>query len=73
MRYKEIIFSVDKQIYRKLPEYTMKKLAWYNIAVDSKIMMDKGTGEVLGPKVDDTCYEEKFEVNFIVFIDHKIK
>ena len=51
----------------------MKKLAWYNIAVDGKIMMDKGTGEVLGPKVDDTCYEEKFEVNFIVFIDHKIK
>ena len=51
----------------------MKKLAWYNIAVDGKMMMDKGTGEVFGPKVDYTCYKEKFEINFIVFIDHKIK
>ena len=51
----------------------MKKLAWHNMAVDGKMMMDKGTGEVLGPKVDYTCYKEKFQVNFIVFIDHKIK
>ena len=35
-------------------------------------MIDKRTGEVLGPEVDSTYWKDKFYVNFIFFIDHNI-
>ena len=45
-------------------EYTVKKLAWdslrKSIVIDGDMMTDKETGEVLGPEVDYTCYNEKF-------------
>ena len=43
-----------------------------NIVKNDDTMIDKRTGEVLGPKVDFAYWKEKFEADFIVFIDHKI-
>ena len=60
-------------MYReKLLEDTIRKLAWENVVVDGKMMIDKSTGDVLAPEGDYTFYKEKYLVNFIVFIDHKI-
>ena len=61
----------EKAYIKKLSEYTVMKLAWDNIVVNGEIMMGKGTGEALGLKADYTCYKEKFEVNFTVFIEIK--
>ena len=35
-------------------------------------MIDKRTGEVLDPEVDSTYWQEKFQADFIAFIDYKI-
>ena len=40
--------------------------------LDSDMMIDKRTDDVLDPDVDSTCWKDKFSTNFIVFIDHKI-
>ena len=40
--------------------------------MDGDKMIDERTGEVLDPEVDFTYWKEKFQDNFIVFIDHKI-
>ena len=51
----------DEVVYRKkLLEITASMLTWDNIVVDDEMMIDKRTGEVLGPGVDYTCYKEKF-------------
>ena len=61
---------------QRLIDDVVKKLGWKrlqeNTAVDGDILKDKRIGEVLDPEVDYTYYKEKFYVNFIVFIDHKI-
>ena len=35
-------------------------------------MTDKRTDEVLGPEVNYIYWKQKFEADFMVFIDHKI-
>ena len=54
---------------------TLWKLAWEglqkNIVKNDDTMIDKRTGEVLGPEVDFRHWKEKFQADFIVFIDHK--
>ena len=45
-------------------EDTMRKLAWEglqrNIVMDGGTVIEKGTGEVLDPEVDSTCWKDKF-------------
>ena len=42
----------------------MRKLAWEkirkNIVMDGDTVIDRGTGEVLGPEVDSTYWKDKF-------------
>ena len=42
----------------------VRKLAWEwlqrNIVMDGDTMIDKETGEVLGPEVASTCWQNKF-------------
>ena len=40
--------------------------------MDGDRMIYKRTGEVLNPEVDSRYWKEKFQADFIVFIDHKI-
>ena len=56
---------IDQHVYdQKLMEDTMRKLAWEgfqkNIVMDGDTMIDKRTGEVLGPEVDSTYWKDKF-------------
>ena len=56
---------IDQQVYnQRLMNDTIRKLAWEalqkNIVMDGDTMIDKRTGEVLGPKVDSTYWKDKF-------------
>ena len=56
---------IDQKIYdQKLMDDTVRKLAWErlqkNIVMDGGTMIDKETGEVLGPEVDSTYWKNKF-------------
>ena len=51
---------IDKKVYdQKLIDDTLRRLAWdklqKNIVMDGDIIIDRRTGEVLGPEVDSTC------------------
>ena len=51
--------AIDQHVYdQKLMDDTIRKLAWEglqkNIVMDGDTMIDKRTGEVLGPEVDST-------------------
>ena len=61
---------IDQKIYdQKLMDDTMRKLAWKGLQKKyCDTMIDKRTGEVLGPEVHSTI----FKPIFIAFIDHKI-
>ena len=57
--------AIDQDVYdQKLMEDMMRKLAWEglqkNIIMDGDIMIDKRTGEVLGPEADSTYWKDKF-------------
>ena len=49
---------------QKLKNDMIRKLAWEglqkNIMIDGDMMIDKRTGEVLGPETDSTCWKDKF-------------
>ena len=56
---------IDKHVYdQRLINDTMSKLAWEglqkNIVMNGDTMIDKRTGEVLGPEVDSTYWKDKF-------------
>ena len=40
--------------------------------MDGDTMIDKRTSEVLGPEVDSTYWKDKFQADFVVFMDYKI-
>ena len=42
-----------------------------NIVVDGDTMIDKRTGVASDPEDDSTYWKDKFQVDFIVFMDHK--
>ena len=57
---------IDKKVYdQKLMDDTLRRLAWdklqKNIVMDGDIIIDRRTGEVLGPEVDSTCWKNKFK------------
>ena len=67
---------IDQHLYdQRLMDDTLRRLAWEglqkNIVMDYDTMIDRRTGEVLD-EVDFTCWKEKFQADFIVFVDHKI-
>ena len=56
---------IDKKVYdQRLMDDTVRKLAWEglqkNIMMDGDTMIDKRTGEVLGPEVDSMYWKDKF-------------
>ena len=56
---------IDKKVYdQKLMDDTLRRLAWdelqKNIVMDGDTMIDRRTGEVLDPKVDFPCWQNKF-------------
>ena len=56
---------IDKKLYdQRLMDDTVRKLAWEalqkNIVMDGDTMIDKRTGEVLGPEVDSMYWKDKF-------------
>ena len=56
---------IDQHVYdQRLIDYTMRKLTWEglqkNIMMDGDMMIDKRTGEALGPEVDSTYWKDKF-------------
>ena len=56
---------INQKVYgQRLMDDMVRKLAWEglqkNIAMDGDTMIDKETGEVLGPEVDSTCWQNKF-------------
>ena len=56
---------IDHQVYdQRLMEDTMRKLAWErlqkNIVMDGDTMINKRTGEALGPDVDSTYWKDRF-------------
>ena len=56
---------IDQHVYdQKLMDDTIRKLAWdglqKNIVMDGDTMIDKKTGEVLGPEADSTYWKDKF-------------
>ena len=68
---------IDQKIYdQKLMDDMMRKLAWEglqkNIVMDGDTMIDKRTGEVLGPEVDSIYWKDRFQANFIAYEDYKI-
>ena len=68
---------IDQHVYdQRLIDDTIRKLAWEglqkNIVMDGDTMIDKRTGVVLDPEAESAYWKDKFQVNFIVFIDHKI-
>ena len=57
--------AIDQDVYdQKLMEDMMRKFAWEglqkNIIMDGDTMIDKRTGEVLGPEADSTYWKDKF-------------
>ena len=57
--------AIDQHVYdQMLMDDTIRKLAWEglqkNIMMDGDTMIDKKTGEVLGPEVDSTYWKDKF-------------
>ena len=57
--------AIDQDVYdQKLMEDMMRKFAWEglqkNIIMDGDTMIDKRTGEVLGPEADSTYCKDKF-------------
>ena len=57
--------AIDEYVYnQKLMDDTLRKLAWEglqkNIVMDDETLIDKRTGEVLGPEVDYMYYKNKF-------------
>ena len=57
--------SSMKKIYdQKLMDDTVRKLTWdgpqKNIVMDCDTIIDRRTGEVLGPEVDSTYWKDKF-------------
>ena len=56
---------IDEHVYdQKLMDDTIRKLAWdglqKNIVMDGDTMIDKRTGEALGPEADSTYWKDKF-------------
>ena len=56
---------IDQHVYdQRLMDDTIRKLAWKglqkNIVMDGDTMIDKRTGEMLGPEVDSTYWKDKF-------------
>ena len=56
---------IDQHVYdQRLMDDTIRKLAWEglqkNIVMDGDTMIDKRTGEVLGPEVDSMYWKDKF-------------
>ena len=56
---------IDQHVFdQRLMHDTITKLPWErfqkNIVMDGDIMIDKRTGEVLGPEVDSTYWKDKF-------------
>ena len=56
--------AIDQNVYDQgLMDDTIRKLAWEglqeNIVMDGDTMIDKRTGEVLGPEVDFTYWKDK--------------
>ena len=56
---------IDQHAYdQRLMDDTIRKLTWEglqkNIMMDGDIMIDKRTGEALGPEVDSTYWKDKF-------------
>ena len=56
---------IDQHVYdQRLMDDTIRKLAWEelqkNTVMDGDTMIDKRTGEVLGPEVDSTYWKDKF-------------
>ena len=56
---------IDQHVYdQKVMEDTVRKLAWEglqkNIVMDSDMMIDKRTGEVLDPEVNSAYWKKKF-------------
>ena len=57
--------AIDKKVYdQRLMDDTVRKLAWEglqkSIMMDGDTMIDKRTGEVLGPEVDSMYWKDKF-------------
>ena len=57
--------AIDKKVYdQRLMDDTVRKLAWEglqkNIVMDGDTMIDKRTGEVLGPEVDSMYWKDRF-------------
>ena len=57
--------TIDQDVYdQKLMADMIRKLAWEglqkNIVMDGDTMIDKRTGDVLGPEVDSTYWKDKF-------------
>ena len=53
---------------RKLTREGLQK----NIVMNGDTIIDKRTGEALGPEVDSSYWKEKFYADFVVFMDYKI-
>ena len=56
---------IDNKVYdRRLMDDTVRKLAWEglqkNIVMDGDTMIDKRSGEVLGPEVASMYWKDKF-------------
>ena len=56
---------INQHVYdQRLMDDTIRKLAWdglqKNIVMDGDTMIDKRTGEVLGPEADSTYWKDKF-------------
>ena len=56
--------AIDQHVYNQnLMDDMIRKLAWEglhkNIVMDGDTMIDKRTGEVLGPEVDSTYWKDK--------------
>ena len=57
--------SHRKKVYdQRVMDDMLRKLAWYglqkNIMMDGDTMIDRRTGEVLGPEVDSTYWKANF-------------
>ena len=69
--------AIDQHAYdQRLMDDMIRKLAWKglqkNLVMNGDAMIDRRTGEVLGPEVDSTYWKDKFYANFMAFIDDKI-
>ena len=56
---------IDEKVYdQKFMDDTARKLAWKrlqkNMVMDGDTMIDRRTGELLGPEVDFTYWKDKF-------------